>query len=104
MPTLKLMPKFECYPTWIEADGILENVCPSTLGLSKALLMAVVQWDKQYQGTYNRTEPSASRFTTATEAAEFDLQGRSLAASLASELGEEFQIAYWSVLRDDSVP
>lgn len=81
----KLMPEYECHPIW---DGTpSKNVSLDELSISDQLRIAVLEWNRRFQATFDRQNPIASGFATLTETAAFNEEGKNLAIRLSSELG-----------------
>lgn len=83
--SLKLMPEYECHPIW---DGTpSRNVSLDELSISNQLRIAVLEWNRRFQGTFDRQNPLASGFRTASAVAAFNEEGKDFAIRLGSELG-----------------
>jgi len=55
---LRVMPEYQCWPVWNDFTG--NNIDPSMLGLSAALLERLDRWDQIFQATYNSDDPAES--------------------------------------------
>jgi len=93
---LKLMPEYECFPIWEGREG--ENIDPATLPISAGLRKRIEKWDSEYQATYDRNDPIDSNFESPEAEQAFDKTGQQLWRDLQAELGEQYQVTYFSVL------
>ena len=48
---LKLMPEYECYPTWQEYGEVYENIDPNELPISEKLKHDLLAWADVLDGT-----------------------------------------------------
>ena len=95
---LKLLPDYECFALW-DVDGI-ENIDPAKLPISDQLKSRISNWEDAYDGTLNQDDPTESGFNSQEEEASFEKEGRLIWKALKEELGEEYEVSYFSVLEN----
>jgi|SRR5690554_4546548 len=98
---LKLMPDYECFALW-DID-IVENVDPANLPISDDLKARIGRWEDRYDDTLNQDDPAASGFPSVDEENAFDNEGRLICKELKNELGESYDISYFSVLDNELI-
>ena len=91
---IRLMPDYQCFPIW-EPGGAPYNVDPATLPITPELAEDLLTWADDFDRTLNTDNPISSGFPTEAAEADFRARGELLAARLASELGDGFQVTYW---------
>jgi hypothetical protein len=91
---IKLMPDYSCYPLWDRDDG--GDVEPWELPLSEATIERLLNWQKIYDGIIDWDDPAAAGFASAQEEIAFEREGISLWLQLQKELGDEYEIVYFS--------
>lgn len=97
---IRLHADYECYPLWIEKEDGLSNVEPSTLSLVPSpLAERITRWGEEYDKTYKPDDPIESGFPAPDEERAFDATGETLWQELKETLGDEHEVAYYSVLR-----
>ncbi|HAT14909.1 MAG TPA: hypothetical protein DCS91_16235 [Microcoleaceae bacterium UBA11344] len=91
---IKLMPDYSCYPLWDRDDG--GDVEPWELPLSEATIERLLNWQKIYDGIIDWDDPAAAGFASVQEEIVFEREGISLWLQLQKELGDEYEIVYFS--------
>jgi hypothetical protein len=91
---IKLMPDYSCYPLWDRDDG--GDVEPWELPLSEATIERLLNWQKIYDGIIDWDDPAAAGFASVQEEIAFEREGISLWLQLQKELGDEYEIVYFS--------
>jgi hypothetical protein len=93
---IKLMADYQCYPLWnVEEVG---NIDPNKLPISTVLKKHLNSWAECYDETLVIEEPKLSGFNNEKEALAFEEQGRFLWQQLQKELGNQYEIFYFSHL------
>jgi hypothetical protein len=95
---LKLMPDYECFALW-DIDNV-ENVDPAVLPISDILKKRISKWEEAYDSTLNQEDPPASGFQSPEDERSFDTEGRLIWEELKKELGESYDIRYFSVIEN----
>ncbi|MEW8460666.1 MAG: hypothetical protein AB2653_10220 [Candidatus Thiodiazotropha endolucinida] len=95
---LKLMPDYECFSLW-DIDRV-DNIDPASLPISDNLKERIGRWEDAYDSTLNQDDPTASGFKSPDEENAFDIEGRSIWKGLKSELGESYDVRYFSVVEN----
>jgi hypothetical protein len=93
---IKLMPEYNCYPLWDRDDG--GDIEPWELPLSEATIERLLNWQKIYDGIIDWDDPASAGFASEQEKIAFEIEGISLWKQLQKELGDEYEIAYFSQL------
>lgn len=99
MRILRLSNEYECYPTWIDEDG-LENIDPAALEIPADLAARIDAWDERYQATYNPEDPASSGFSDVAEAAAFMKEGKGLCRELEDAVAGVYVVEYRELKRD----
>jgi hypothetical protein len=95
MRKIKLMPDYNCWPLW-EAGDEVGNIDPATLPISEKLQQKLLAWSRAYTETLDQDYPPDSKFTSLDNEEAFEKEGLSLRNLLANELGQEYEILYFS--------
>jgi hypothetical protein len=95
---LRLIPDYECFALW-DIDGV-ENVDPANLPISSDLKERIRRWEDAYNNTLNQDDPSASGFRNSNEENSFDREGRLIWEELKKELGESYDVRYFSIVEN----
>jgi hypothetical protein len=91
---IKLMADYQCYPLWdIEKVG---NIDPNKLPISAVLKKHLNIWAECYDEIIE--EPRLSGFKNEMEALAFEAQGQFLWRLLQKELGDTYEVFYFSHL------
>lgn len=90
---LLLCPEVDCYPVWVDRDGVKENVDPASLRLSAELIDALDDWRRRWDAGYDPADPLAAGFSSAESGQRFREDGEGLAARLRAELGRDWAVA-----------
>lgn len=98
---IKLMADFDCYPLWDMDDG--GDIDPTDLPLSKAIIERLLNWQKIYDGIIDWDDPAAAGFASEQEEIAFEREGVCLWQQLQKELGDEYEIVYFSQLQQQVV-
>ena len=93
---IKLMPDYSCYPLWDRDDG--GDIEPWELPLREATIERLLNWQKIYEGIIDWDDPASAGFASAQEEIAFEREGISLWKQLQKELGNEYEIVYFSQL------
>lgn len=93
---IKLMPDYSCYPLWDRDDG--GDIEPWELPLSEATIERLLNWQDIYDRTIDWDDPASAGFASAQEEIAFEREGISLWKQLQKELGDEYEIVYFSQL------
>jgi hypothetical protein len=91
---IKLMPDYHCWPLW-HHDGVIGNIDPDELGISRALSERMKIWSDTYDSHLALSNPASTTWTK-DEESEFDAEGRRIALLLAEEVGTAFDVYYSS--------
>lgn len=92
MRSIKLMPDYGCFPLWEASSDIFGNINPEELTISRQLKEGLFAWAEWYDSTLNIDDPINSGFSSPNDQRDFENEGRSLAARLREELGENYII------------
>ena len=93
---IKLMPDYSCYPLWDRDDG--GDIEPWELPLSETTIERLLNWQKIYDGIIDWDDPASAGFASSQEEIAFEREGISLWKQLQKELGDEYEIVYFSQL------
>ncbi|MEG5163802.1 hypothetical protein QUB37_25810 [Microcoleus sp. AT3-A2] len=94
---IKLMPDYSCYPLWNRDDG--GDIEPWELPLSEATIERLLNWQDIYDQTIDWDDPASAGFASEKEKRVFEREGISLWKQLQKELGDEYEIVYFSQLQ-----
>lgn len=89
---IKLMPEYECYPTWVENDGMFDNIDPKELPISLDLANRITKWSDDYEKTYDKEDPRESRFLSNLDKNSFIEEGERLREELITELKQNYEV------------
>jgi hypothetical protein len=92
---LKLMPDYCCWPIW-RAGGEVGNVDPEGLPLTAELKGALMKWARVFDATLDWDNPADSGFRSPAEEEAFEAEGRRLWRELIDQLGDDYQVVYFS--------
>lgn len=95
------MPDYECFALW-DIDEI-ENIDPAKLPISDSLKERIGRWEDAYDKTLKQDDPTASGFENPSEEAEFDNEGKLIWEAMKKELGEGYNICYFSVIENSLI-
>lgn len=90
---LRLMADYRSWPLWRD-DG--DNVDPATLPISEALQARLTAWAARFDETLDDADPLMSGFFDDAAEQAFDADGHHLWAALRRELGEAWNVAYFT--------
>jgi hypothetical protein len=93
---IKLMTDYNYYPLWDMDD--VGDIDPTELPLSEATIERLLNWQKIYDGIIDWDDPVSAGFASAQEEIAFEREGISLWKQLQKELGDEYEIVYFSQL------
>ena len=93
---IKLMTDYNYYPLWDMDD--VGDIDPTELPLSEATIERLLNWQKIYDGIIDWDDPASAGFASAQEEIAFEREGISLWKQLQKELGDEYEIVYFSQL------
>lgn len=88
------MADYDCWPLW-EEEPEIGNVDPAALPIGRDLQDRLAEWQRQFDATLNREDPSESGFDSTEAEARHHDEGRTLAADMRAELGEGVIVRYW---------
>lgn len=91
------MTDYQCYPLW-EYDelGLVANLNPEDLPISKALIDKLILWSDMYDETLCLDDPINSGFKSIEDEKKFQLLGEELFKSLREELSGQYDVIYES--------
>jgi hypothetical protein len=98
MKVIKIMPDYQCFPLWNISPGIVENIDPTSLNISSELKLFILDWSAKYDNTLNKSNPAESGFKSIIEEIGFEQQGLEIWKGLLREMGNQYQIYYFSYL------
>lgn len=93
---IKLMTDYNYYPLWDMDD--VGDIDPTELPLSEATIERLLNWQKIYDGIIDWDDPASAGFASSQEEIAFEREGISLWKQLQKELGDEYEIVYFSQL------
>lgn len=96
MKMIKLMADYYSFPLWENSPGEVGNIDPESLPLSSELKSRLDSWSEKYDSILNDEDPTSSGFETRDDELNFIKEGSELAKSLQIELGETYQVTYYS--------
>jgi hypothetical protein len=96
MKMIKLMADYYSFPLWENSPGKVGNIDPQSLPLSEELKERLDNWSEKYDSILNNEDPAASGFATKENEFNFIREGSELANSLQKELGDSYQVTYYS--------
>lgn len=95
---IKIMPDYECSPLWLIGKGVVENVSTNELNLSEPLRERISIWQKKYDETLNRHNPSVSGFINKSDEEGFEAEGREIWKQMVNELKGMYDVKYFSLM------
>ena len=95
MPTLKLMPDYECWPLWPVGGDDYGPIDPASLPITADLQRRLLDWADAFDAILNWDDPASSDFESPAAREAFIQAGEALAADLRTELGAGYTIEYW---------
>lgn len=96
MKMIKLMADYYSFPLWENSPGEIGNIDPESLPLSEELKKRLDRWSEKYDSILNDEDPISSGFETKEDELSFIKEGYELAKCLQLELGDTYQITYYS--------
>lgn len=96
MKMIKLMADYYSFPLWNNSPGEVGNIDPENLPLSEELKKRLNNWSDKYDSILNDEDPASSGFETKQDEVIFIQEGSELAKCLQKELGDTYQIVYYS--------
>lgn len=100
---IRLMTDYDCFPLWLLLPDGIRNISPDELPISDNLKRDILGWAARYDLTLRREDPALSGFVSIQEEEDFDNTGMGLWASLRYELGEGFDVVYFSQIKQCEV-
>jgi hypothetical protein len=101
---LKLMADYQCHPIWIAAEeGGFKNINPATLPLTQKTIERLQEWSNIYNSSLNLEDPHNSGFLNDQETTDFELEGILLWRRLREELGYDYEVSYFSELKQKEI-
>ncbi|HQT90273.1 MAG TPA: hypothetical protein PK677_17360 [Acidiphilium sp.] len=86
------MPDYQCYPLWEASPGIVGNINPNDLPISKILAERLNKWASQFDATFDLEDPASSGFQNEYDRLVFRALGYELAKELGGELGQGYSV------------
>ena len=97
---IKLMVDYNCWPLWeYEDKDLVDNLHPSELSLSSEIKERLLNWQNIYDGIMNWDDPASSDFASEAEKMAFEKEGINLWQVLQKELGNEYEVVYFSGIK-----
>ena len=93
---IKLMTDYNYYPLWDMDD--VGDIEPWELPLSEETIERLLNWQKIYDGIIDWDDPASAGFASEQEEIAFEREGVNLWQQLQKELGDEYEIVYFSQL------
>lgn len=94
---IELMADYNCWPLWeYEDNDLVDNLHHKELSLSSEIKERLLNWQNIYDGIINWDDPASSDFASEAEKRAFEEEGISLWKVLQKELGNEYEIVYFS--------
>jgi len=93
---IKLMPDYGCWPLWWSGKHPSDNIDPRTLPLSSETIERLTAWSQIFDAQLNWDDPG-STIWTAEFLQNFEQEGLHLWDKLSGELGDKFEILYFSI-------
>ena len=93
---IKMMLDYDCWPLWTK-EG--ENCSPQNLPITPELQAQLMSWSEKYDSLLNRDNPIDSCHSPETDRA-LEKEGLMLWANLQSELGDHWNVAYYSITKN----
>lgn len=90
------MPDYQSYPLWWSGGSEVGNIDPVSLALGSETLYRLESWSEIYDATLNLDDPSVSGFPDEEKEKTFEIEGINLWKQIQKELGEEFEVSYYS--------
>jgi hypothetical protein len=101
MAILKIMTDYGCFPIWIKGkEGFFENIDPEQLPISDNLKKPLSHFRWQYDQTLDQDYPPNSGFPSQKDAVEFEQLGILIWKELLKEVGNIYEVVYFSVLEN----
>lgn len=94
MKTLRLSPEYLASPIFCPDVDHMGHIDEKELPISEALKADLLNWDVEYQDTFDASYPPDSGFQTPELAEAHQKKGAELARRLQAELGEGFLVEY----------
>jgi hypothetical protein len=91
---IKLMPDYECSPLWDIDEG--GEITPDELPLSEETSDRLKMWARKYDRTLDKKDPKSSGFKSSEEEEAFEAEGRKLWEDIQKELGDDYEVLYFS--------
>jgi hypothetical protein len=92
-----LMADYQCFPLWEIDQGVKRNIDPASLPLSQDLIVALRQWQLDFDQTLNQEYPPESGFSNQANEEAFDSQGIHLCTEMQRQLGDTFSVLFHSI-------
>jgi hypothetical protein len=89
---IKLMAEYGYQYLWNEYGAVNQEIFPLNLEMKKRLLA----WVEIYHNRLNWQDPAATEPWSQEKLKSFEEEGRSLWAQLRHELGDEYEVTYFS--------
>lgn len=92
MKVIKLMADYQCSPLWRASRGVVGNIDPEDLPISRLLQERLMAWAAKFDATLNMNDPASSGFESEQAASEFRREGDTLVQQLQNELGAAYVV------------
>lgn len=89
------MADYDCWPLWEDGDRV-GNIDPADLPISDGLKQRLLMWARRYDQTLDREDPASSGLADAHSLDGFEGEGRRLWQELRVQLGDGYEVAYFS--------
>jgi hypothetical protein len=97
---IELLADYGCSPLWeYEDNDLVDNAPPSEYPLSEKTIERLLNWQKIYDGIIDWDDPASAGFASEQEEIAFEREGISLWQQLQKELGDDYEIVYFSQLQ-----
>ncbi len=95
MEQIKLMPDYQSWPLWGTGEHI-GNIDPKSLPLSDETVERLIAWAQTFDAQLNWDDPGSTVWTEEF-LQKFEQEGLYLWDKLTEELGDGFEISYFSI-------
>jgi hypothetical protein len=93
---VKLMADYGCYPLWWLDSDKIGDIDPANVPLSVETINRLEKWADTYDSKLNNEDPESSTFANEDEKNAFEKEGINLWKRLQTELGDTYEIVYFS--------
>jgi hypothetical protein len=93
---IKLMAEYGGLSLWGVGAADVGPIEPEELPIAGELVAALHRWADVYDQTLNREDPARSGFASPAQAEAFEAEGHRLWKELKAQLGEGYEVLYFS--------